>query len=418
MLMLSELKKFCLGDEKGRRVKLADVAIKDSAKVDYPPIYRLYYFNGNGEMVSLRWNQVREVRIGERLLKVENLDHEESFSPEVMAKEILLARDVLDNVILDLQNRRATRANDLWLEENESGEFVLRGADVGMRAVIRRLTAGFLGKSLESEMYDWKYIEFLRGNPQAVKNGAGYNMRIARLAAGEIAGFIDSIPYLHAAELIILLPDELAAHVFKVTAPEKQLQILDELEETSSLKLLELISPESAANILKQLSSARSEKILAALTPEKSRKIIEILRFPEGTVGSVMTSDVVFVPRDLTIGKAREYLRERLNHPDFVYFIYTVEDEKSKCLSGIFSLRHLVTASDDAKVADIMDKYVSFLNPLDEARRAAFRVIDSHLAAMPVIDEKGKLLGALTIDAAVSTVAPRGWRDQAPRVFS
>jgi Mg/Co/Ni transporter MgtE len=65
-----------------------------------------------------------------------------------------------------------------------------------------------------------------------------------------------------------------------------------------------------------------------------------------------------------------------------------------------------------------MDKYVSYLNPLDDARLASFRIIDSHLAAMPVIHTDGKLLGAVTIDAAVSTVAPRGWQNQAPRVFS
>lgn len=415
--MLSDLRKFKIADSQGKRLKLSDLAIKDSAKVDYPPVYRLFFYNENGELASLRWETVREIKLKEREFLVESLEAGEVFSPEILVKEVFLFRDILDSIVIDLQNRRATRANDLWLEKKQD-EIVVRGADISFNAIFRRLSGGKFGKPSEENIYDWRYVEFLRGNPQAVKNGAGYNLRITRLAPGEIAGFIEAIPYLHAAELIILLPDALAASVLQVTVLEKQLQIFAELNEDDSIKILDKISPESAAGIIKHLEPARAKTYLEKMSPERSRKALQILKYEEGTVGSIMTTDIVFISKNLTVKEARIKLTERLKEPDFVYFIYVVEDEETQNLCGVMSLRKIVISNEDEILSDLMDEYVSFLNPLDDARKSSFRIIDSHLAAMPVINHEGKLIGALTIDAAVSTVAPRGWQDQAPRVFS
>jgi magnesium transporter len=285
-------------------------------------------------------------------------------------------------------------------------------------AIFRRLAFNWWRWIDRKNLYDWRFVEFLRGNAQAVRSGAGYHLRIAKLAPGEIAGFIDLIPYLHAAELIVLLPDALAADVLELTSPEKQLQIFEELDEEQGKKMFALLAPETAAKIIKQLTPAQARNVLEALPTTCSRKIVELLQYPEGTVGSQMTNDVVFVLLDSTVREACDYISERLKMPNFVYFIYIVDTEKTRRLRGVISLRTLFTSKPKEKIADVMDSFVSVLSPMDAAAAASFRLIDSHLAGMPVVDENEKLVGVLTIDAAVSAVAPRSWRDQAPRVFS
>lgn len=141
-----------------------------------------------------------------------------------MAKEVLLSDGILDALVLDLQNRRATRANDLWLEEND-GNLLLHSADTSFSAMLRRLTGGRLGGIAKNALCDWKYVEFLRGDPEAVRSEAGQHLRISRLPAGEIARLTDSLPYLHAAELITLLADSKAAHTLEAMSPERQLQV-------------------------------------------------------------------------------------------------------------------------------------------------------------------------------------------------
>jgi CBS domain-containing protein len=416
MLMLSELNKYKVVDEKGGKAPLADLAIELLADTDYPPVTSLFYYTPDRQTAAIKWQDIRDVNLTRKQILVSDLNNAK-IPADDLSKEILLKRDIQDSIILDLQNRRATRANDLWLDSVEK-KLVLRGADVGMRAILRRISGGRFAKPRENQMYDWRYIEFLRGNAGAVKNGAGYHLRVTRLSPGEIAGLIDAIPYLHAAELIVLLPDELASSVLEVVVPEKQLQILEELDEAQALKLVSFLAPESVANIARRLVPERTKKLLESLPKLQSQKVIELLRYPEGTVGSIMTNEVVFAPSELTVADFRNSLFERLNIPNFVYFIYTVTDDESRRLNGVLSLRRLVTAKPEEKLSDVADSYVSFLHPLEPASTAAFRVIDSHLAAMPVVNEEGKLIGALTIDAAVSVVAPRAWRDLAPRIFS
>jgi magnesium transporter len=111
-------------------------------------------------------------------------------------------------------------------------------------------------------------------------------------------------------------------------------------------------------------------------------------------------------------------LREKLREPDFVYFVYAVEDEPPHRLRGVLSLRQFLTAEEDQIVEQIMNPYLLALAPFDSPTEAGYRLLNSQLAALPVVGSEGQLLGTVTIDAAVSQVAPRGWRAQAPKVFS
>ena len=131
-----------------------------------------------------------------------------------------------------------------------------------------------------------------------------------------------------------------------------------------------------------------------------------------------MTNDVVYARGSLTVAEARKTLRAPLKDPDFVFLIYIVDNEKSRRLRGLISIRNLITADENVRLEEIMDPYVTTLNPLAPAGEAAYRVIDSHLAALPVVDEAGQLLGVVTVDAAVAQVAPPSWSTQAPRIFS
>ena len=416
MVMLSKLRRFGLIDDHGRQAKLVDLAIA-LLEGDYPPVTRLVFINANHQRQSVPWEAVQSVDWQACQIKVADLETSQSVPSESLSREVLLNRDILDALIIDLQNRRVTRANDLWLEE-ENGQLELRAADTSIRSILRRLSRSALGQVRKDALYDWKYVEFLRGDPQAVSNGAGYHLRITRLPPGEIARLTDPLPYLHAAELLTLLPDPKAPDTLEAMLPERQLQVFEELYQEQARQLLALMAPNIAADLIARLQTDAMKRHLEKLPKKQSERIIELLRYPEDTVGGIMTNDVVFAPAHLTVAEARQQLRERLKEPDFVSLIYIIDDEKARHLRGLISIRNLLTADDHQRLEEIMDTYVTTLNPLEPARKAAYRVINSHLAAMPVIGHQGQLLGVVTVDDAVAQVAPSSWRTQAPRVFS
>ena len=124
------------------------------------------------------------------------------------------------------------------------------------------------------------------------------------------------------------------------------------------------------------------------------------------------------VPITATIGEARAALREHIHEPDFALFVYIVDSLETQQLRGVLSLRDLVAASDDQPLAACVRSNVLALQPLEPAKTAAYRVIDSHLAALLVLGNNRRLLGILTVDAAISEVLSPQMRAQLPRIFS
>lgn len=417
MVMLSELLRYQVIDARGDSASLTDLAI-NQLDTDYPPVTHIIYRRSDqrDERV-LPWKMVKEMDWASRQIQVK--DHAQAEDTDALRQAVRLRLDVLDALILDLQNRRATRANDLWLDEKK-GHLQLRltAADISGRAILRRLLRWQFDEKDRRSLHDWKYVEFLRGDPQAVETGAPYHRRIIHLPPGEIAHLTAAIPYLHAAELLALLPVQLAADTLEVMSPERQLQVFEELEETFALKILKHMAPDLAADVVGHLDIKAAQQYLNRLPRASGKRIIDLLKYPTNSVGGIMTNDVVTVSPQLTLHKARSVLRERLKEPDFAYFIYAVEEQPPHKLRGVLSLRQLVTAEDDQTVEEIMNPYLLALSPFDSPTEAGYRLLNSQLAALPVVGKDGELLGAVTIDAAVSQVAPRGWRAQAPKVFS
>jgi magnesium transporter len=416
MVMLSEILQFRVTNANRESYKLSDLVI-NQLDTDYPIVTHLIYHlpNQRGEQV-LPWKAVKGIDLSAREIQVEN--YKQAKATDTLGQTVRLGLDVLDALILDLQNRRTTRANDLWLEEEEGLQLRLTAADIRGRAILRRLVRGRFHEKDRSFLYDWKYIEFLRGDPQAVNTGARYHRRIVHLPPGEIAHLAVSIPYLHGAELLSLLPVQLAADTLEVMSPERQVQVFEELEEAFALEVLRHMAPDLAADIVGRLDIKLAQHYLNRLPKASGKRIVDLLRYPENTVGGIMTNDVVTVSPKLKIGKARSVLREKLKEPDFVYFIYVVEDQPPHKLRGVVSLRQFLTAEDDQTVEELMNPYLLTLSPFESPKEAGYRLLNSQLAALPVVGKDGELLGTVTIDDAVSQVAPRSWRVQAPRVFS
>ena len=103
---------------------------------------------------------------------------------------------------------------------------------------------------------------------------------------------------------------------------------------------------------------------------------------------------------------------------NYVKHVYVVADIETRTLVGVVTLRDLVVKDDQSLLTDVMRRDVVAVDPLESGVAAARRVVDEHLAALPVVSRDGRLLGAITVDAAVAMLAPATLRNQVPRVFS
>lgn len=425
-MLLSGLLPFAVVHAGGRHSPLRDLAI-DLAAGNYPPVTELIIADpgrrkDRGALRRLSWSLVASLDREAGCFRVADLAASSPVAQGEAKRSVWLKRDVLDALVIDLRPRRAVRVNDLLLAE-EDGVLRLRGADSSIQGILRRLGPARAdvsnGRRIPAQsLHDWQDIEFLRGDPRAAAAGHDYHRRIAAQPPGQIANLMEEVPYLHAAELLSLLPDATAAKALEAMSAERQLQVFEELDEDRAVRLLALIAPDIGADLLGRLPATQMKPVVEALPREQRRRLVELLRYPADTVGGIMTNDIVALPAALTVREARAALAARSPAPDFVHFIYTIDEETTQRLRGVLSLRQLVVGEEGQRLEELTNQRLLTLDPLDPAAVGAQRVTDSHLAALPVVAVDGRLVGAVTIDAAVAEVAPQAWGAQAPRIFS
>lgn len=416
MVMLSRLLRHRVTAAGDRQASLLDLVV-DLSTGDYPTVTRLIVRGPDGQERELPWSEVKAADWSDGHLQVTDLEAARPVDPEQFFSAVLLKRDVMDALVLDLERQSAVRANDLWLYAAGQA-LLLRGVDISPWALIRRLGHGLLGQGVDRNLVDWRHVEFLRGDPVAARGGRDYHRRVGALPPAIIARLVDALPYLHAVELLTLIPDPAAADALEAMTIERQVQVFEEFDRDQAAGLLVLMAPESVADLLRRLDPLLAEEYLNGMPNPQRRRVLELLQYPDDTVGGIMTNDVVMILGSDTVSAARTRLRDRLAAPDFVYYLYVVDDEEHCILRGLVTLRDLLTADDDSRIEDIMNSRLLTVEPSDPARTAADELADNHLLAIPVVNRDRRLLGVVTVDAALAQLAPAAWRQHGLQVFS
>jgi magnesium transporter len=413
LLRLSELQRWPVCDDRGVRTRWIDLSIDLSVR-DYPPIRCLLIAGPDGTPAALPWP---ETSLQERTIRIPAIGDARPLDDEELAQLVLLRRDLLDALLLDMAGQRAVRANDVWLRYDATG-LVVAGIDVSPWAVLRRLSRGLLGHGAERRILDWRDVEFLRGDPQAAAAGRDYHRVTATLQPAQIAALIDSIAYPEAAELLLLLPDQVAARVMEGVSLDLQVQITTELEPQQAAKIIAGMSNDTAVDLLGALAVNDATRLLEALPPEHSVALQDLLRYPPDTAGGIMTNEVVTAPAGGTVAEVNAYIKDQLRDPSFVYFVYLLDGEDSRRLRGVVTLRDLHVADEAAPIEQVMNADLLTAGPLEPALEVAHRIADNGLNAIPVVGAEQRLLGIVMIDAAMRLILPEAWRDRLPRVFS
>jgi CBS domain-containing protein len=329
--------------------------------------------------------------------------------------EALLVRDVLDRQIIDTDDRRIVRANDVEMAE-VNGQFRVVGVDVSLQALLRRLAPrGAVGGSNRSEVIDWADIEYLASEMPVVRLKVSMD-RLAKLHPVEIARLVDSLSYHEGAEVLQSLDDETAADALEEMSPERQANIIGGMDEERAADILEEMEPDDAADLLGDLPEEKATELLSLMEKEESEEVLELLSYGEDTAGGAMTTDFTPVPKDFTAGQAIDYLRGLGDPTGMIYYLFVTESIESHKLVGIVTLRDLILSDPQKRLDEIMLKEFLSVHYDESALESARLMAEYNLLALPVVDESNEIQGIITADDAVNLLLPEDWQGRLPRV--
>lgn len=412
MLYLSQVLGRPIRDLEGERVAtIKDVIVRLGAD-DHPPVtgFVARYRRRNFFLPRWRIKEFNEqgARLNSDILDLRPFQRRED--------EVLLARDVLDKQLIDVDGKRVVRVNDVQLIE-AAKEFRVTGADVSLQGLWRRLAPkGFVGTNRPVEVIDWKDVGYLATDVGGVQLKSSSD-KLARLHPVEIARLAEALSYHHGSEIVEALDDETAAETLEEMPAESQARIIGEMDEERAADILEWMSPDEAADVLGDLPEDKAEDLLNRMEGEEQADVAELLPYEDDTAGGLMTTEFVTLPRALTVGEALARLREMAETPNMIYYLYVVEEEGSWKLLGVIALRSLILADPEAPLAHVMRDEFQMAHPDDSAKAVAQKIAEYNLLALPVVDETGEILGIITVDDAMELLLPKGWRQRLPRLF-
>jgi magnesium transporter len=218
-----------------------------------------------------------------------------------------------------------------------------------------------------------------------------------------------------AAALRDLAPPEALA-VFTELEPDRAAEALDELDPELTRYLIDHAPPERLADLLDRLpmddaaevvaeapeARARLLRDLSARAPRDAEEVRTLLAYPEGTAGRLMTDQYAAVPPQVTVAQALAYVRANALALETVAVLYVVETQGR--LVGVVPLRRLLVAGEWQSVREIMLPDPITVLPQTDQQEVARLVSRYDLAAIPVVDGAGRLLGIVTVDDVIDVL--------------
>jgi Mg/Co/Ni transporter MgtE len=195
------------------------------------------------------------------------------------------------------------------------------------------------------------------------------------------------------------LDEEKAADVLEELEPEVQVHYIENLPVNKAADVLEKMPADEAADIIDELEDERAEQLLREMDIESSQEVRELLEYPDNSVGSLMTTDVISFKPGITVEEVIRELRTKKPEPAELYKLFVTEENDE--LIGTFDLRDLVVAQPETPLSDIMKADPVFLYDDQKVQDIAGIISKYNLLAVPVVDTDNQLQGMVVVDDVV-----------------
>ena len=212
----------------------------------------------------------------------------------------------------------------------------------------------------------------------------------------DIAGLLHDLSDKDAILLFRLIPSNKIADVFSELEPSLQEYILTHFADKEIKDIILELDPDDRTALFEELPGELTQKLLNFLPPEERKIVLNLLGYPEDSVGRLMTPDYVAIRPNWTIKKCFEHIKKFGRDAETIDMIYVVDDNW-KLIDDI-PIRRFILAEHDQIVEEIIDHFSVSISAYEDQEKAYELVKKYNLTVLPVVDKKGILLGIVTID--------------------
>jgi len=401
-----------------RSGRLCDIGMKINGEI-YPKAAQMVLKRGffRKEFALVNWEEsVKEVGDFIKL----KIDHRQiAYQRQQPKCDLSLCRDILDQQIVDIDNHKVVRVNDLHLLRVES-HLYLAHVDVGTRGLVRRLEwTGFVDRIVrffspnsafltQEDFISWKNAQVL--NLGRVKNVLRLDVtqqKLSQIPPIELAEILGDLDKLETAHLFKSLDIALQRKVFTDLPTTKQAELIDQLEDKEAVNLLENIPADEAVDLLLKLSNRKTRRLMRLMETKTSKKFSKLLGFSKDSAGGLMTTEYLTLPQGALVSDALQKIKENTDSPGNIYNIYIIDEQNH--LLGVAPLRNFIDADALLPLILFLDPNKIFVRTDDKIEHVALLLEKYKFSVIPVVNKEDVLQGVITIDDVMAELISLAW---------
>lgn len=205
-----------------------------------------------------------------------------------------------------------------------------------------------------------------------------------------------------------LIPKDKAADVFSNMSNPIQSYLVKIFTEKELRELLNNLYMDDTVDLLEELPANLVTRILHTVSSDKRDLINQLLKFPENSAGSIMTTEYVSLKKTMTIKETMKHIKEVGIHKETIYTCYVLENRR---LIGIVSAKDLMTLDDNTFIQDIMETEIISVGTHTDQEETARLFSKYDLLALPVVDLDNRMVGIITVDDAMDVMVDEATED-------
>ena len=226
----------------------------------------------------------------------------------------------------------------------------------------------------------------------------------------DVAGLFDGLEDKQIPLMFRLLPKELAAETFVEMEPDAQELLIQGFSDNELKEVLDELYVDDAADIVEEMPANVVKRILKNADPEMRSSINQILRYPEYSAGSIMTTEYVSLRPNMTVEEAILRIRRQGVDKETIYTCYVTD--KDRTLLGMVTVKDLLLADDDeTPVEEIMITNLISVTTQDDQEEVARMLGKYDFLALPVVDKENRMVGIVTFDDAMDVMVEEATED-------
>ncbi|MDD2858782.1 MAG: CBS domain-containing protein [Candidatus Nanopelagicales bacterium] len=326
---------------------------------------------------------------------------------EKRPNETLLTAELLDRTVDLIETGEVVSVIDVGVELDRTQDWIVT------QLFVQKGSSGFRRRG-ERIVVDWEEVRGLSMASTTDQSASTMLASIDNLRAADIAALLHELPAKRRMEIARQLNDDRLADVLEELPEDDRVEIVQLLEVERAADVIEEMDPDDAADLISELPTDRAADLLERMEPEEADDIRRLLSYDEFSAGGMMTTEPVVLSPDATVADALAQIRNPDLSPALASQVYVTrsptETPTGKYL-GTCHFQRLLREPPATLVSALVDSDLVPVHPEAPLSQITRTFATYNLAALPVVDLNGHLLGAVTVDDLIDHMLPDDWRE-------